>query len=89
MEMIVDVSDVYVLRQRVRTGLPPVEGETAVYFIAADGQELDELIGIYREGGLDARIIEQLPAFVEEAEELFVEFISFTGPEGQVVEWNS
>lgn len=89
MTMIVEVSDVYVLRQRVRTGLPPVEGETAVYFIAADGQELDELIGIYREGGLDARIVEQIPAFVEDAEEMTIEFVSFTGPEGQVIEWGN
>jgi hypothetical protein len=89
MQMIVDSSEVYVLRQRVRAGLPPVEAETAVYFMAGDEVELDELLDIYRNGGLDARIVEQVPSFVEEAEAMTVEFVSFTGPDGQVMEWNS
>lgn len=78
----------YVLRQRIHVHRPPLQHEATVYFVADSPEQLDYLVGVYQKGGIDGRIIEAGPPSDVYEGGFSVEVVSFTGPDGQVLEWN-
>ncbi|MBP6802521.1 MAG: hypothetical protein KA362_00280 [Chloroflexi bacterium] len=89
MTEIIESHPVYILHQRVHTGPPqPGAHDAYFYFLAERSDELEELVGLFRQGKQDGRIIEQVPAGDVYNGDFRVETVSFTDPNGQALDWS-
>lgn len=78
----------YVLKLIVRSGIPQRKYEGQVIFMAANGDELIELLKLYGAGKMDDRIIDKSPpASAYHAPHLIVETIGMYGPHSEHNIW--